>query len=68
MDRSELLTKLWTVFEGGGLITVCAWCGSLEIDGQWIGADPGLLSTIDQPMTISHSVCPSCAGLLNPSE
>jgi hypothetical protein len=60
MDRSEILTKVWTVYEAGDLITVCGWCGSLEIDGQWTGAEPGLLSTIDQPMTVSHSICPRC--------
>jgi hypothetical protein len=60
VDRSEILTKIWAVYEAGDFITVCAWCGSLEIEGEWIGPEPGLLSTFDQPMTVSHSICRRC--------
>ena len=68
MDRSEILTKVWSAFEAGDLITVCAWCGRVEIEGEWADAEPGLLSTIDQPMTLSHSICPRCESkFANPS-
>jgi hypothetical protein len=60
MDRNEILTKIWAVYEAGGLLTACAWCARLEIGGQWTEAEPRLLSTIDQPMTVSHSICPRC--------
>lgn len=60
LDRNEILTRVWAIYEAGNFLTVCAWCGSLQIDGHWTGPEPGILSTFDQPMTVSHSICPGC--------
>ena len=60
MDQSELSAKVWEAYETCGLITACAWCRRVCIEGEWLGPIPGILSTIDTRMTLSHSICPRC--------
>lgn len=60
MDRNEVLAKIWEAYEAGALIPACAWCGCVFIHGQWVAPPYGALSTIDEPMTMSHSICPRC--------
>ena len=61
MDPNVILAKIWEASETGALIPSCAWCGRVCIDGEWV--EPGgSLATIDQPMTLSHSICPTCSG------
>ncbi len=62
MDRNEFLTNIWEIAEAGGLLTSCSWCGRVRIKGVWVAPPPGALSTIDEPMTLSHSICPKCSG------
>lgn len=62
MDRNEFLTNIWQVAEAGGLITSCSWCGRVRLEGAWVKPPRGALSTIDEPLTLSHSICPNCAG------
>lgn len=61
MDRNLILDKLWEASESGRLTTACAWCERVRIDGQWLELTHGALDTIDQRMTLSHSICPTCA-------
>ncbi len=61
MDRNEALAKMWEAYETGELIPACAWCGRLRIEGEWLDPPHGALSTIDEPMTLSHTICPRCA-------
>lgn len=58
---SALAHKVWEAAESGDLIAICAWCGSARIDGVWEELPRGILETIDQPMILSHSICPACA-------
>lgn len=61
-DRDNFLAHIWKTYESGDLLRACAWCGRIEIDGQWVAPPPGALSTIDEPVTLSHSICPDCAA------
>lgn len=60
MERNEILTKVWEASESGALIPSCAWCGRVRIDGEWVDPPGRSLATIDQPMMLSHSICPTC--------
>jgi hypothetical protein len=60
MNRSEVVTRLWAA-EAFELVPVCAWCGRLRVDREWLGIAPELLSSVDQRVTLAHSICPSCA-------
>jgi hypothetical protein len=41
---------------------MCAWCRRVEIDGEWLLAPRAALTAIHARYTLSHSVCPDCAG------
>jgi hypothetical protein len=60
LDRNEFLTRMWAASEEGELISTCAWCGRMRLDGEWVKPPSGALLTVDQPMTLSHSICPTC--------
>ena len=62
MNRSEVFAKVWESFETGELVVVCSWCGRVCLNGEWVGPTPGVLSTLDQALALSHSICPACAG------
>jgi hypothetical protein len=62
LDRNEIRAHIWKVAETGGLLTACSWCGCVLVRGMWVVAPPGVLLTIDEPMTLSHSICPRCAA------
>ena len=62
MDRNQVLAKIWEAYEAGELIPACAWCGRVRIEGEWLDPPHGALTTIDEAMTISHSICPRCAA------
>ena len=62
LDPNEFLAYLWDAYEAGALVALCAWCGRVRIrEDTWVVPPVGALSTIDERMTMSHSVCPSCA-------
>jgi hypothetical protein len=46
----------------GDLITMCAWCRRVEVDGEWVLAPRAALTAIDTLYTMSHSICPECAA------
>lgn len=61
MDAGDVTRRILTVYESGGLITMCAWCRRVEIDGEWLPAPRAALTAIDAIYTLSHSICPTCA-------
>jgi hypothetical protein len=62
MHTGEVQAKIAEAYDVGKLIPVCAWCGRLRIEGEWVVPPTGVLMTLDEPMTTSHSVCPDCSA------
>jgi hypothetical protein len=60
-DTDEVMRRILDTYEAGDLITTCAWCGRVTIDGEWVLAPRAALTAIDSPLTLSHSICPQCA-------
>jgi hypothetical protein len=61
VHQGEIFSKVWEIYEAGGLVAVCAWCFRVRIDEEWVGPAPGVLSTLDGGLMLSHSICPRCA-------
>jgi hypothetical protein len=62
MDTGEVMRGILAKYEAGELISSCAWCGRVSIDGEWLVAPHAALEAIDAPRALSHSICPACAG------
>jgi hypothetical protein len=60
MTAEELRARIWSVYERGELVAVCAWCTRLRIDDVWVEPPAATLSTIDLANTLTHSICDSC--------
>ena len=58
---SEVANRIFATYEAGDLITACAWCSRVEIDGEWQLAPHSALAAIEERYTLSHSICPVCA-------
>jgi len=56
-----VFSRVWAVYEAGGILAVCAWCGRVRIDGNWLAAPRAALAAIDTRNTLSHSICDECA-------
>jgi hypothetical protein len=54
--------RILAAYEAGDLITVCAWCKRVEIDGKWVLAPRAAITAIDAQFTLSHSICPECTA------
>jgi hypothetical protein len=52
--------RILAAYEAGDLITSCAWCGRVDIGGEWLLAPRAALTAIDSRLTLSHTICPSC--------
>jgi hypothetical protein len=48
-------------YEAGDLISTCAWCARVEIDGEWVVPPRAVMTAIDSRLTLSHSICPQCS-------
>jgi hypothetical protein len=58
---SEVANRMFAIYEVGDLITACAWCKRVEIDGEWHLAPHAALAAIEERYTLSHSICQVCA-------
>jgi hypothetical protein len=58
---SEVANRIFAIYEAGDLITACAWCKRVEIDGEWHLAPHAALAAIEERYTLSHSICHACA-------
>jgi hypothetical protein len=58
---SEVANRIFATYEAGDLITACAWCNRVEIDGEWHLAPHAALAAIEERYTLSHSICHACA-------
>ena len=62
MGADEVTRRILATYEAGDLVTMCAWCRRVEIDGEWLLAPRAALTAIDAQFTLSHSICPACAA------
>ena len=60
MAQGEVTRQMLARYEAGDLITTCAWCHKVELDGEWLLAPRAALEAIDVHYTLSHSICPQC--------
>jgi hypothetical protein len=61
--NSDMTNRMIETYEAGDLITICAWCGRVEFDGEWLLASQAGFDAIDALNTLSHSICPKCAAM-----
>jgi hypothetical protein len=64
MFANEAMRRIFTAYEVGDLITMCGWCRRVELGDEWVLAPRAALGAIDARCTLSHSICPRCAGRL----
>ena len=63
MFGGDVANRMIALYDAGGRITMCAWCGRVDIDGEWLIPPDATLAKIDAPNTLSHSICPKCKKL-----
>jgi hypothetical protein len=61
MDTSDAFSRIWSAFDAGHVLSSCAWCKRVRIDGTWLLPSPAALAAIDERYAFSHSVCDGCA-------
>ncbi len=61
MAAGEVTRHILATYEAGDMVTTCAWCLRVEIDGEWLLAPSAALTAIEATYTLSHSICPTCA-------
>ena len=61
MGADEVTRRILATYEAGDMVTICAWCRRVEIDGDWLLAPRAALTAIDAQFTLTHSICPACA-------
>ena len=66
MVAGETTRRILATYEAGELITMCAWCRRVELDGEWVLAPQAALAAIEAEYTLSHSICPECAAERQP--
>lgn len=66
MAPDDVTRRVLADYEGARMITMCAWCRRLDIDDEWPLAPRAALLAIDGQHTLTHTICPSCAGQLIP--
>ncbi|HWX09005.1 MAG TPA: hypothetical protein VNY33_03415 [Gaiellaceae bacterium] len=62
MDRNEVFSRIVAAYEAGELVPMCAWCGRVRIEGEWVLPPAAALAAIDERNTLSHSICDDCAA------
>ena len=62
MGADEVTRRVLAIYEAGDMVTMCAWCHRVEIDGEWALAPRAALTAIDAEYSLSHSICPACAA------
>ena len=62
----EVTRRVLARYEAAEMITACAWCRRIDVDGEWPLVPRAALSAIDQQNSLTHTICPSCAAKLRP--
>jgi hypothetical protein len=56
----DVTRSMFSAYEAGGLITMCAWCKRVVLGGEWARAPHMALTAIDARNSLSHGICPAC--------
>ena len=62
-----MFSRIWAVYEDGGLLAMCSWCGRVRLGDDWLFAPRAALVAIDERSVISHSICKECADRFDPA-
>ena len=60
MDTQDVFSRIVAIYEEGGILPICAWCGRVRIDDTWLMPPPAALDAIDRRNALSHSICDAC--------
>jgi hypothetical protein len=67
VEASEVFSRIVAIYDDGGIVPTCAWCGRVRIDDAWIVPPAAALAAIDERNTLSHSICDACASRGRPA-
>jgi hypothetical protein len=67
VEASEVFSRIVAIYDDGGIVPACAWCGRVRIDDAWIVPPAAALAAIDERNTLSHSICDACASRGRPA-
>jgi len=62
VEAYEIFSRIVKIYDEGGVVPTCAWCGRVRIDGTWLVPPPAALAAIDERNTLSHSICDECTS------
>ena len=60
-DTADVFAHMVETYETGDLLSMCAWCNRVEVDGEWMRTNRIALAAVDGRSTLTHSICPDCA-------
>jgi hypothetical protein len=61
VSTNDVFAHIVAIYERGGVLPICAWCGRVRIDESWVRPPRAALAAIDERNTLSHSICDECA-------
>ena len=61
MTPSQVFSRVWSAFDDGEIMIVCAWSERVRLDGTWVRPPRAAVDAIDARLTFSHSICEECA-------
>jgi len=67
VEANEVFSRIVEIYEEGGVMPACAWCGRVRIGEAWVVPPPAALAAIDERNTLSHSICDACASRGTPA-
>jgi hypothetical protein len=67
VDTDDVFSRIFAIYEEGGVVPICAWCGRVRIDGAWLIHPPAVLAAIDARNALSHSICDACRARGEPA-
>lgn len=62
MYEGEVTAHILAISDAGALVPMCAWCGRVRIDDNWVEPPQAALDAIDVRTSVSHTICPDCAA------
>jgi hypothetical protein len=61
VNPSQVFSHVWSAFDNGEIMIVCAWCDRIRLDGTWVRPPRAAIDAIEEQLTFSHSICEECA-------